>query len=72
MASENFRWSAATAEFGLCLRHSVHAKAANYDQVLEIAHTAIGKDEFGYRKEMIDLVKLAQELDKPVLAATKE
>lgn len=56
-ASENFRWSAAVAEFGMLLRKSEYASKSNYRQVLDLAMSAVGKDTEGYRKEFIDLVR---------------
>ncbi|NML21284.1 DUF3520 domain-containing protein [Pseudoflavitalea sp. G-6-1-2] len=56
-ASENFRWSAAVAEFGMLLRKSEFAANSSYNQVLKLATSAIGKDKEGYRKEFIGLVE---------------
>jgi Ca-activated chloride channel family protein len=62
-ASDNFKFSAAVAEFGMLLRDSEHKGAATYSQVLELAREAIGEDEFGYRAEFIRLVETAALLD---------
>jgi Ca-activated chloride channel family protein len=62
-ASEDFRWSAAVAEFSHILRQSEFSGAASYDQVIDIAQAAIGEDAQGYRQEFIGLVKQAQLLD---------
>lgn len=59
-ASQNFRFSAAVAEFGLLLRNSRYKSGADYGHVLTIATGAAGKDEEGYRAEFIELVKKAQ------------
>lgn len=61
--SENFRWSAAVAGFGMLLRGTDYA-ALNYDEVIEMAKNAKGADEFGYRAEMIKLAEMAQLLTK--------
>lgn len=61
--SDNFRWSAAVAEFSLILRASKFKADASYDQVLELAQGATGADKDGYRAEFIGLVKRAQVLD---------
>jgi len=35
----------------------------SYDDLLSLASSAKGKDEFGYRSEFINLVRLAKSLD---------
>jgi Ca-activated chloride channel family protein len=62
-ASEDFRWSAAVAEYSLLLRQSEFAGGASYEQVLSLADGAVGTDKEGYRQEFIGLVKSAQMLD---------
>lgn len=56
-SSENFRWSAAVAEFGMLLRASKYAQEANYESVVNLAKSARGKDEEGYRSEFIRMVE---------------
>lgn len=63
-ASENFRLSAAVAEFGLLLRESEFKKNASYQQCLEILDKAQGKDENGYRHELWSMVKNASGLKR--------
>jgi len=46
------------------VKHSQYKKEANLDQVLELAQSAKGKDEKGYREEFIELVKKTQALMK--------
>ncbi|MEO1655503.1 MAG: YfbK domain-containing protein, partial [Bacteroidota bacterium] len=58
--SANFRFSAAVAEFGLLLRNSRYKGTSNYNQVLEMAKKAKGRDEQGYRNEFISLVDRAR------------
>jgi Ca-activated chloride channel family protein len=60
--SEEFRFSAAVAEFGMLLRDSEFKAEASIDQVIEIAQGARGTDEEGYRAEFIKLVKTADTL----------
>jgi Ca-activated chloride channel homolog len=62
--SENFRFSAAVAEFGLLLRGSDFKGSANYEQVINLAKNAFGKDSEGYRAEFLKLVKTTKLLDK--------
>ncbi len=59
-SSNNFRFSAAVAEFGLLLRKSRYRASASFQQVDQLAKSALGKDEEGYRQEFIELVKQAQ------------
>jgi len=55
--SDNFRWSAAVAEFGMLLRDSEFKGESSYLQVIELAETAKGRDENGYRSEFLRLVQ---------------
>lgn len=61
-SSDNFRWSAAVAEFALLLLESEYAPNATLPQVIQLAQSAKGKDEKGYRAEFIQLVKEAKNL----------
>jgi Ca-activated chloride channel family protein len=54
--SENFRWSAAVAEFGMLLRESKYSQDADIASVIELAKGAMGEDEEGYRREFMRLV----------------
>lgn len=56
-SSDNFRFSAAVAEFGLLLRNSEFKENGNYEQVIIMAKSAKGKDANGYRGEFINLVE---------------
>jgi len=57
--SDDFRFAAAVAAFGLVLRDSEFKGKADLGQVLELAKGARGKDAFGYRAEFINLVEIA-------------
>lgn len=57
--SDNFRFSAAVAEFGLLLRNSAFRQEAEYEQVVSLAKGSLGKDVNGYRSEFISLVRKA-------------
>ena len=61
--SDNFRFSAAVAEFGMLLRKSEHKGSSNYANVTELASNAKGDDKNGYRAEFIRLVETAKALD---------
>ena len=58
-SSENFRFSAAVAEFGMLLRDSKFKGITTYDHVVQLANASKGIDEEGYRAEFIRLVKTA-------------
>ena len=55
--SNNFRFAAAVAEFGMLLRDSEFKKNATYAQAALLAKGAMGKDENGYRRELVDMIK---------------
>ncbi len=61
--SENFRFSAAVAEFGLLLRHSAFKQQSNYQQVIDMAKAAKTADDNGYRSEFVELVRSASSMD---------
>lgn len=60
--SDNLRFSAAIAMFGMLLRDSEHSGNATYDNVLDLAKSASGEDKYGYRSEFLRLVSIAKEL----------
>lgn len=62
--SENFRFAAAVAEFGMLLRNSAYKQSASFINILSLAQNATGKDEEGYRSEFVKLVKNAEVLAK--------
>jgi len=62
--SENIRFAAAVAEWGMILRNSEHKGKASYSQVMELAQNARGDDDHGYRAEFIELVKTSKSLKK--------
>ncbi|MBX2964637.1 MAG: von Willebrand factor type A domain-containing protein [Cyclobacteriaceae bacterium] len=55
--SDNFRWSAAVAAFGMLLRESEYVKSYSYNDVVALAQGAKGLDKEGYRIEFINMVK---------------
>ena len=60
--SENFRFSAAVASFGMLLRNSAFKQNASFQQVIGLAKGAKGTDANGYRQEFINLVQAAGSL----------
>lgn len=61
-ASENLRFAAAVAQFGMLLRQSEHRGSATYETTLRLAEGARRFDPDGYRAELVRLVKLAEGL----------
>jgi Ca-activated chloride channel family protein len=61
-ASEDFRFAAAVAEFGLVIRNSELKGSATYDQAIELARAARGQDKEGYRAEFVRLAETAKSL----------
>lgn len=62
--SDNFRFAAAVAEFGMLLRNSEFKSNSSFSGVLKLANNAKGKDEEGYRSEFIKLVSKANSISK--------
>ncbi len=62
--SNNLRFSAAVAMFGMLLRGSEYVGDSSYDEVLELATSAKGTDRYGYRSEFLRLISIAKELKK--------
>ncbi|MEQ8477347.1 von Willebrand factor type A domain-containing protein [Fulvivirga sp.] len=55
--SDNFRWSAAVAAFGMQLTASDFKGDLTYSDIYDLAKSARGKDEQGYRAEFIRMVE---------------
>ena len=66
-SSNNFKWSAAVAEFGLLLRDSKYKGKATWLHLPDKAKNGKGDDKNGYRQEMIDLIQKGS-----LLAANKK
>jgi Ca-activated chloride channel homolog len=62
--SDNFRFAASVAQFGMLIRNSEFKSNASYTDVLNLARKAKGNDEEGYRSEFVRLVESAQLLAK--------
>ena len=67
-SSDNFRWAAAVAEFGLLLRDSEFKGNATYTHAVKLARSAKGKDLNGYRRELIDMIDTMKSLADPEVA----
>ena len=59
-APQDARFAVAVAAFAELLRGGKHSGSFTYDDVLNIAQTARGRDEFGYRHEFVQLVRAAK------------
>ncbi len=58
--SDDFRFAAAVAEFGMVLKHSKFQDGLNFEKILPLAKQARGADTEGYRAEFIRLVETSQ------------
>ena len=61
-ASDNFKFAAAVAEFGLLLRDSRYKAQSSYAAAAELARAAAGADLSGRRTEFVGLVETAARL----------
>lgn len=61
-ASDNFKFSAAVAEFGLLLRGSRYKAQSSYVNAAELARASAGSDLSGRRAEFVNLVESARSL----------
>jgi Ca-activated chloride channel family protein len=59
-ASTDLAFAAAVAAFGQILRGGEHVRSFGYEDVIALATANRGRDEFGYRSEFINLVRLAR------------
>lgn len=55
--SDNFRWAASVAAFGMMLRESEFLNKYSEDSIIRLAQSAKGEDKEGYRAEFISLLK---------------
>jgi Ca-activated chloride channel homolog len=63
-ASENLKFAAAVASYGMTLRNSPFKGNSNYSSILELANQAKGADLDGYRAEFIRLVESSKKIAK--------
>jgi len=65
-ASEDFRFSAGVASFGMMLRDSKYlgenSRDSKWDHIQSILKGSAGSDQQGYRAELLDLVKRARKI----------
>ena len=60
--TDDFRFSAAVAAFGMVLRDSEHRGSATFDRVTDLATGAVGQDSDQTRREFLSLVEQAATL----------
>lgn len=70
--SDNFRFAAAVAEFGMLLGNSEYKGKGNFEMVEQMAKQAIGDDTEGYRKEFVQMVQNASLLKGKKETAQRE
>jgi Ca-activated chloride channel family protein len=61
-SSENLRFAAAVTEFGMILRASEFKGNATLDSAVNLANSARGEDEDGYRAELIRMIKTVKDM----------
>lgn len=69
-SSDRFRFSASVAGFGQLLRGGKYTRDFTYDDVIKLARSSRGKDDYGYRGEFISLVNLAGSLSAHAVSKT--
>jgi len=60
--SDNFRFAASVAQFGMLLRNSEFKQSSSFDNAWKLANDAMGEDEEGYRAEFLKLIRNARSL----------
>ena len=63
-ASEDFRFAASVASFGMLLRRSIYKGSANWEDTLRLAQEGQGADVGGYRLEFAYLVQRASKMSR--------
>jgi Ca-activated chloride channel family protein len=63
-ASQDFRFAAAVAAFGMWLRDSPYQGRTTLEDVTQWARSAQGYDPYGYRQEFIQLISRAASMRK--------
>ncbi len=61
-ASDNLRFAAAVAEFGMLLRNSRYKGNASFGNVSSLAQSSLGSDLKNYRNDFLDLVRKGHRL----------
>lgn len=61
-ATEDMRFAASVAAFGMLLRDSEFRGASKFEDVLRWSKAAVGEDAEGYRAEFLQMVRRAHDL----------
>jgi Ca-activated chloride channel family protein len=61
-ASDNLRFAASVAEFGMLLRDSKHKGDVSYDEVRVLAQKSLGRDYEGYRRDFLLMIGHAEKM----------
>lgn len=70
--SDNFRFSAAVAGFGMLLRDSEYKGSMEIGKVLSLARGSRGTDQDGYRAEFIRMVELSESVIADIRVKSEE
>jgi len=60
--SDNYRFAASVAMFGMLLRNSEYKGTATYENVIELANKSKGNDNEGYKAEFVRIVGIAKKM----------
>ena len=60
--SNNIQFASSVAEFGMLLRDSEFKGTASFSQSIARAKKSSGKDEYGYRNDLIKMMEIAEML----------
>ena len=60
--SDNFRFAASVAQFGMLLRNSEFRQSSSYTNCWNLGRSAMGEDKEGYRSEFLKIVRNAEAL----------
>ena len=66
--SDDFRFAASVASFGMLLRNSGYKGNATGASVLQLSRGALGRDDGGYRAEFVRLGERWQDVTRGVAA----
>ena len=61
--SQEFRFAASVAAFGMLLRNSRFKGNASYANVISMAESSLGEDRWGFRRGFVELVRKAEGLN---------
>jgi len=61
-ATDDVRFACSVSAFGQLLRGGTYTEEFNYDDVIRMAQSSTGDDQFGYRHEFLNMVRLAKSI----------